>query len=315
MSSQHEIREQVTAKIVAALEQDLLPWRRMWNATGNPAGTPTSLARSHTRGVNPSLAWKSMPPPTAFAVSGGEHFGHGTSLVAESSLVQMMFEPGQWGCGIVVYIPITKEVEDPKTGEEEEETYLDAAEVHRCSMPSKSKDCSADLYQALETATDNTTPDFEPAEQLIQATGADIRFGGDRAFYRCPTPKAVGLIIEMATGFRCRPNHLSSAVLITPPFCTNLAIGVKCGSVGIVKRTPMRWASWWPKSLPASSQPNSAFPTRSHRKPRRLCQIVATSDERRRQLHLQGVSPSVESVRLPALIRETRCDRNETRTG
>ena len=33
------------------------------------------------------------------------------------------------------------------------------------------------------TLTDTLNPTYEPAEQLIQATGADIRFGGDRAFY------------------------------------------------------------------------------------------------------------------------------------
>ena len=34
MSKQQEIREQVTAKIVAALEKDILPWRRPWVTSG-----------------------------------------------------------------------------------------------------------------------------------------------------------------------------------------------------------------------------------------------------------------------------------------
>ena len=32
-------------------------------------------------------------------------------------------------------------------------------------------------------------PDFAPADELIAATGADIRFGGDHAFYRRPMPE------------------------------------------------------------------------------------------------------------------------------
>lgn len=41
------------------------------------------------------------------------------------------------------------------------------------------------LFRAGEIdATLNTDPDFEPAEQLMAATKADIRHGGSRAFYR-----------------------------------------------------------------------------------------------------------------------------------
>ena len=31
-------------------------------------------------------------------------------------------------------------------------------------------------------------PNFEPAEKLITASGADLRFGGEQAYYRRPTP-------------------------------------------------------------------------------------------------------------------------------
>ena len=37
-----------------------------------------------------------------------------------------------------------------------------------------------------EPATGTVMPDYGPAEELIAATGADIRFGGDRAYYCRP---------------------------------------------------------------------------------------------------------------------------------
>lgn len=39
--------------------------------------------------------------------------------------------------------------------------------------------------------------DYEPAEDAIMATGADIRFGGDQAFYRRPVPNGDGDYIQL----------------------------------------------------------------------------------------------------------------------
>ena len=52
MPSQTEIRDEVTAQIIQALEADLLPWRRPWRTTvaaASPVGTAISPAESHTR--------------------------------------------------------------------------------------------------------------------------------------------------------------------------------------------------------------------------------------------------------------------------
>jgi hypothetical protein len=54
MSKQSEIREQVTAKIVAALEQDILPWRRPW-VTSGPGRHTNVVSKKPYSGVNPLL--------------------------------------------------------------------------------------------------------------------------------------------------------------------------------------------------------------------------------------------------------------------
>ena len=51
-------------------------------------------------------------------------------------------------------------------------------------------------------------PDFQPAEELIAATGADIRYGGNRAYYTRPLP---------AGAF---PNHVSGDFIVLPPKAT-----------------------------------------------------------------------------------------------
>jgi antirestriction protein ArdC len=41
----------------------------------------------------------------------------------------------------------------------------------------------AERFQVTEEINSELQPDFEPAEELMKATKADIRHGGDRAFY------------------------------------------------------------------------------------------------------------------------------------
>jgi antirestriction protein ArdC len=97
--------------------------------------------------------------------------------------------PGQWGATIAVYIPITKQVDKPKDkpkdeDEEEEETFwiLKKFVVFNANQVSGA---AAEQFQSVaQPDTDlHSEPDYEPAEQLIQATGADIRYGGGRACY------------------------------------------------------------------------------------------------------------------------------------
>ena len=54
----------------------------------------------------------------------------------------------------------------------------------------------------------NAQPDFQPAEELILATKADIRFGGSRAYYRRPTPEGTF------------PNHTEGDFICIPPRTT-----------------------------------------------------------------------------------------------
>lgn len=180
--NQHELREQVTQKIIAALEQDLLPWRQMWSG-GNSGQHHNALTGKPYRGVN-ILLLGLHAAEHGFTSNAWGTFNQWKQLGCCVKRRPDDVEPGQWGCGIVVYIPVTKEVEDPVTGEEEEETYWLLRRFtlfNACQVVG----AAAEQYQVVEQPdTDrHQQPDYEPAERLIAATGADIRFGGNRACY------------------------------------------------------------------------------------------------------------------------------------
>jgi antirestriction protein ArdC len=195
MSKQSEIREQVTQKIIAALEQDLLPWRQMWSGS-NSGQHHNALTGPAYRGVNILL----------LGLHAAEHGFHSNVWGTFNQWKQLGcyvnrrpddVPPGQWGATLAVYLPVTKKIEEPDDDEDKEETFwiLKKFTVFNANQVSGA---AAEQFQAVEPPdTDrHPEPDYEPAEKLIAATGADIRFGGDRAFYNlagdliCLPPKA-----------------------------------------------------------------------------------------------------------------------------
>jgi antirestriction protein ArdC len=93
--------------------------------------------------------------------------------------------PGQWGATLAVYIPITQKAEDPKEDDEDEEETFWILKKFTVFNASQVSGAAAEQFQSVvQPDTDrHSEPDYEPAEKLIQATEADIRFGGNRAFY------------------------------------------------------------------------------------------------------------------------------------
>lgn len=199
MASQHQIREEITAKIIAALEKDLRPWRRMWNGcrTGQHSNAVT---RKAYRGVNPLL----------LQLHAAEHglsspwwatFRQWQNLGCTINRRPNHVPPGHWGATLAVYVPIKKEAEDP---DDEDETIwiLKKFTVFNADQVAGA---AAEKFKQVQMEQTETAPDYEPAEQLIEATGAEIHFGGVRAFYRVPTPAGTW------------PNHTGGDFVQVPP--------------------------------------------------------------------------------------------------
>jgi antirestriction protein ArdC len=208
MPSQTEIRQQVTQQIIAALEQDLLPWRRPWRATmgGSQPGRHSNVAsRRAYQGVNPLLLELHAMQHGLTSRWWGT-FPMWKSLGCNIKKRPQGVEEGHWGCRIVFWKPLTKTVVDNTTGDEEDERFF---VLKTFTVFNADQVDGAEAFQVREEdGQPRAQPDFQPAEELISATGADIRFGGDRAFYRRPTPEG------------SFPNHQEGDFIVLPPQVT-----------------------------------------------------------------------------------------------
>jgi antirestriction protein ArdC len=115
-------------------------------------------------------------------------------------------EVGHWGCRVVFYRPITRTVVDDQTGDEDEERFF----VLRTFVVFCADQVDgAEAFQVCEDeGQTDAQPDFAPAEEMISATHADIRYGGDRAFYAKPTPHGTF------------PHHVGGDYIVLPPKAT-----------------------------------------------------------------------------------------------
>jgi antirestriction protein ArdC len=90
--------------------------------------------------------------------------------------------PGQWGCHVIFFKPITK-TERNGRGEEVEVQYP-LLRTYTVFSVDQVEGAHLDRFRVGEFEVNPDFIDFEPAEEAIAATEADIRLGGERAFYR-----------------------------------------------------------------------------------------------------------------------------------
>ena len=182
MATQNEIRQQITAKIVAALENNILPWRRPWQQSKNTGRSANVTSKRPYSGINPLLL-------ELDAMKKGFHsrwwgtFHQWRQLGCCVMKRPDNVEPGQFGTAIVLFRPIEKKTTDPKTGEEEDKKFL---LMRTFTVFNADQVTGAERFQvSMEEPIcgERHGPAFEPAENLMKASGADIRHGGDKAFY------------------------------------------------------------------------------------------------------------------------------------
>jgi len=183
MPSQTEIRQQVTQQIITALERNLLPWRRPWRATvgGSQPGRHSNVAsRNAYRGINPILLELHAMQHGLTSRWWGT-FPMWKSLGCSIKKRPPNVEEGCWGCRVVFWKPLTKAVVDDPIADDEEERHF---VLRTFTVFNADQVEGAEPFQAHEDKGESPAePDFAPAEELISATGADIRYGGDRAYY------------------------------------------------------------------------------------------------------------------------------------
>jgi len=202
MANQKQIRRQITDRIVEALQRDILPWRRPWRQVSSPnAGRPANFVskRLYT-GINPILL-ELHNLRFGFQSRWWGTFRQWQDCGCCVRKRPDNVEPGQWGASIVFYSPVSKTV----VGEDGQEEKQPFNLMRLFTVFNADQVGGAERFQIRENETAETLPNYEPAEELISATQADIRHQGDRAYYVRPM------------SFEDWPHHGSGDYIIVPP--------------------------------------------------------------------------------------------------
>jgi antirestriction protein ArdC len=180
MPSQQEIRSEITKRIVTAIEQGVMPWRRPWRVSPN-AGRPANvISKQPYHGINPLLL-EIASLQRGFQSRWWATFQQWQQLGCHVEKRPDNVPPGQWGTNIIFCKPITKTVTDRDTGDEDEQKFF---MLRTYTVFNADQVVGAERFQVTDEPSDTIVePDFAPAEELIAATGADIRHRGERAFY------------------------------------------------------------------------------------------------------------------------------------
>ena len=173
MPSQFQIRQSITEQIATALKEGkTLPWRNPW--VRHPcAGLPTNIVSNRRySGINVlllNLHQMRFGLKSKLYGTFNQWMGIAVHVKPRPSDVP----PGQWGCQIIFFKPITKtEVNDE--GEEQEVAYP-ILRTYTVFGIDQVEGAHLDRYRVGELSVNPAFIDYEPAEKAIAATGADIR--------------------------------------------------------------------------------------------------------------------------------------------
>ena len=202
MPSQKQIREEITKKIIEALKKGVRPWQRPWSISPN-SGRPRSLTGHLYTGINPLLL-ELHNMRFGFRSKWWGTFRAWSNLECTVKKRPTDVEPGHWGASIVLYRPFKKMLENDD-GDQEEHAFMLMRTFTVFSADQVEGKVASRFQVRDEPITGVVMPDYGPAEELIAATGADIRFGGDRAYYCRPIPEGLW------------PNHSDGDYIMLPP--------------------------------------------------------------------------------------------------
>lgn len=173
---QPDVRERVTAAIVAALEAGTRPWMRPWNAAhaAGPVSRPSRHDGTPYRGVNVLLLW--------LAAAENGYAGPFWMTYRQAQELGGQVRKGERGALVVYANAIKKTETDPATGEEVETEipFMKGYTVFNADQI----DGLPERYRATAPAPVRSDAGrIARLDAFFAATGADVRHGGDRAFY------------------------------------------------------------------------------------------------------------------------------------
>ena len=167
--------QEITDKIIAELERGCLPWVQPWANTAAPLGLPKNAATGRAySGVNILILWSAVAE-RGFTTQHWLTFRQALKIGAH-------VKKAEKGTTVVYadrFVPYRERTRAAETGDEPEAIpFLKRFTVFNADQ---CEDLPLDLAPPPASVAENLI--LPQAEALIRATGADIRIGGDRAFY------------------------------------------------------------------------------------------------------------------------------------
>jgi antirestriction protein ArdC len=244
MNDKQSVYDEVTQRVIAQLEAGVLPWVQPWKAGQRRPSMPYNITTGKRyRGINVILLWMCGPPgaPAYMTYKQAEALGANVRR-------------GEKGYRVVYVDRHSKTVTD-SNGEEREESYM-FMKRHTVFHVSQIDGLPAKHQVAIEPDLDGSDLIDARAAAFIRNADADLRIGGDRAFYdvgndyiRVPPPESYfepvnwhrTALHELAhwTGARSRLARDLSASFGTKKYAqeeliAEMGAAFLCASLGIV---------------------------------------------------------------------------------
>jgi len=176
-ADRNSLYEEITDQIIAELQQGRVPWVQPWGMFGAPLGLPRSVATGRAySGINILILW-------CAAAERGFTTQHWLTF-RQALKIGAHVRKGERGTTVVYadrFVPYRERTRAAETGDEPEAIpFLKRFTVFNADQCEDLPDDVAPVPQSPSRDENLILPE---AEALIRATGADIRIGGNRAFY------------------------------------------------------------------------------------------------------------------------------------
>ncbi len=180
MKTQHEIRADLTQNIVEALKQGVIPWRKPWRSIPDPVRLPTNAVTHRPYNGFNILALQLAAQLHGYPAGLWASFNRWKSAGAS-------VKRGEKATAIILFKPVTK-VEKGEEGEADKTKTFPILKTWSVFNISQVDGEIAEKYQVKTAPTGIRFENVDRSEfdKAVEATGAEIRFGGNKAAYHRP---------------------------------------------------------------------------------------------------------------------------------
>ena len=177
MQTQNEIREQITNQLISAINAGTIPWKRPWSSDSNAPGLHTSLSTgSSYRGINQMILMASSSSQNFKS----KWWGTFNQIKKQNNASVIR---GQKGTQIVLF----KKIERERTDEAGDDVKNSFFVMKTFTVFNAEQTNGLEKFRVgFSTPQNNAAERYENADAVIDATGADIRYGGNEAYYNPP---------------------------------------------------------------------------------------------------------------------------------